>query len=159
MSIIIIVKGISTSDLAVIDVKQRPQKAVFKYGEIPKRFTDVELWPKSSNLLCWSCDRSVIGYPKFIPLNATVIKGNDTCNVMGNFDKWACALSYANAHLPKHIYWDICENIRTFSQKFGSITDDSNTVPAPNKTLMKQYCGDSGITNDEFDALIMKNNI
>lgn len=159
MSKIIIIKNITIADLTNFQVKQKVEKLTYKYGEIPKRFNGVTNWPKTTNLLCWNCDRSVIGFPRFIPDSANVIKGNDECDVIGNFDKWACAFAYANKYLPKHRYWDICANIRIFADKFPRSNDDPIGVPAPDKTKMKQYCGDSGLTSEEYDELILKNSI
>ncbi len=37
------------------------------FDKIPMIFTDLDSWPKSTNLLCWNCRRSVKGRPWFEP--------------------------------------------------------------------------------------------
>jgi hypothetical protein len=45
-------------------------------------------------------------------------------------------------------------NIQIFAAKFCPAI--KNILPAPDKTKMKQYCGDSGLTTEEYSELIDK---
>jgi hypothetical protein len=39
-----------------------------EYDELPKYFIDIAHWPKSVNLLCWSCSNLPLGAPWFVPI-------------------------------------------------------------------------------------------
>jgi hypothetical protein len=153
-SAILIIKGLTFEELNAVEQIIIKEENKFKYNTIPKEFKSVEEWPKYTNLLCWHCDRTVIGYPKFIPKNPTIINKNDTCEIIGNFDRWECAVAYAYKEFSKEVYFDTLMNIKIFATKFHP--NIKTILPAPSKTLMKQYCGDSGITAEQYEEMIEK---
>jgi hypothetical protein len=48
------------------------------FDKIPMVFTDLESWPKTTNLLCWTCRRAVKGRPWFEPQSIDPINKNFT---------------------------------------------------------------------------------
>ena len=53
------------------------------YTVLPAKFTDVESWPRTSNLRCWNCDMLPDGIPRFIPINPEFIGGRLIYTVLG----------------------------------------------------------------------------
>lgn len=153
-SSILIIKGLTLEELYTVDKVVAPVCSKFIYDSIPKEFKSVEEWPKSTNLLCWYCDRAVIGYPRFIPKTPSISNGNDICEVIGNFDRWECAVAYAQREFSKEMYDDVATTIKIFANKF--CPSIRNILPAPSKTEMKQYCGDKGLTTEEYSKKIDK---
>jgi hypothetical protein len=150
---VIIIKGIKLADIKKIDKVKQFVEDDITYSIIPRNFTSVDSWVKYTNLLCWHCDKIIADYPRFIPKNPAIVNGEDVCEVYGNFHTWECALAYARKELPKESYWDTMISIKIFAQKFAY---NDNIIPAPNKTIMKQYCGDVGITSEQYDKLIFR---
>lgn len=84
------------------------------YDKIPMTFTDLESWPKATNLLCWNCRRTIKNRPWFEPqsidpitkgqagsfipasqLNKTGEKNKDYCiNVKGCFCSANCVMRH-----------------------------------------------------------------
>lgn len=120
------------------------------YSEIPKTFTDMTLWPKTSNLKCWECSENFISHPVFVPTNVYENEnGFKTFDVCGNFCSWNCVVKYIEKTYPKHKHWDYMRYVRIVYKLMNgrSIT---KITPALDKTCMKQYCGNEGITCEEF---------
>lgn len=146
-SLILVIKGIYPKDF-VQDAKPPTANRVI-YTEIPKRFTSVASWIKSSNLRCWECSMKFAGYPKFIPVNPENDGIGDSCDVFGHFCEWNCAVRFAQREIPGAALWDTLRLISIFEAKFtGKMR--KKILPAPSRTLMKQYCGHSGITKDQW---------
>lgn len=84
------------------------------FDKIPMIFTDLESWPKTTNLLCWNCSRSFKGRPWFEPqsidplhkgkpgefisstkLNRSGLRDNSYCiNVKGCFCSPNCVMRH-----------------------------------------------------------------
>ena len=162
----LILRGVQPSDLLRIEsnylksptIEQFNFEANTYYTEMPKKFVNVESWIPMSNLKCWECDQIPISYPKFIPVNPEVDKdGNDICDVYGHFCEWNCAVRYAMKELAEQQQsWDTLQLIYLFESKFSG-QKKVKIMPCPPKTLMKEYCGQSGLTTkqwrDELEAL------
>lgn len=82
------------------------------YTKLPKIFTNMETWPKTTNLLCWNCHQTFTGIPVFIPgviepiskpleteydgLNSKSL--SFSMSVYGVFSSFGCAFSYVESH-------------------------------------------------------------
>jgi hypothetical protein len=122
------------------------------YTSIPRRFTGVATWPQFSNLKCWNCDEPTKGYPKFVALNPEKnAAGEDECDVLGNFHEWNCAASYIIATFPPDRQWELLASLCLFESKFTG-KRRAKIMPAPPKTLKKQYCGNRGLTSAQWEA-------
>jgi hypothetical protein len=122
------------------------------YPSLPKRFTGVSTWPTETSLLCWNCDGSVPGVPAFIPLNPEKTSaGDDYCDPIAPFCSWNCAASYAAEKLPRPLQWDAMQTLPVFESKWTGVRR-LKIPPAPAKTLMRQYCGDQGLTRAQWNA-------
>ncbi len=119
------------------------------YANIPKRFTDVASWPKVSNLRCWNCDQLTKSYPKFVPVGLERVDGKIRCDVHGHFHEWNCAVSYVMKEFPENQRWDTLRAISIIESEFTG-TRREIIPPAPSKFEMKVYCGDNGITSQQW---------
>lgn len=129
-----------------------PTKSISReYSEIPKRFTGVANWPQKTNLLCWCCSCKFDTYPKFIPLDPEKVKGEDECAVKGNFCMWECAALYVTERYANPTRGDLLYLICLFESKFTGYRREKMPL-APEKTEMKEYCGDGGLTEAEWQA-------
>jgi hypothetical protein len=128
---------------------------VINYKSLPRRYTGRESWPKSSNLKCWHCD-IVIGdvMPKFIASNPSLVAGEINCDVTGAFNTWGCVVAYIDHHYRGSKNSD-ARNLTAIlcSQIIGSRVTIIH--PAPPKSLMSQYCGEGGLTADEYLGRIL----
>jgi hypothetical protein len=143
---ILLLKGLQLSNL---NTKPMPIQTPLKiYTILPKTFASVDAWPKKSNLKCWECGLVPTSYPKFLPLYTHNIDGNDICDVHGNFCEWSCVVRYIRTYSEENRY-DLMRSISTFQALF---TGNAECVVAisPVKTIMQDYCGSGGITEDEY---------
>lgn len=148
---LLIFRGVFIKDLDVNPfTPSGPQITEPVYTEIPKRFTSVADWPKSSNLKCWTCDQLPHSYPRFVPLNPEKGPENkDICDTHGNFCEWNCVVEYVRKEFPIDQQWDILESICVFESKFSGQRKEK-IVPSPPKTRMAMYCGKGGLTPKEW---------
>ncbi len=154
---IIIIYGITISD--ILSSNKRDNHIIaggISYDDIPKRFTSTKEWPKKTNLKCWYCDNIPESYPKFIPSNPEKdIHGNDTCDVVGNFCEWNCAVHYILTEYPYNNRSDAMQLLLLFESKFTGL--HRVRIPSsPNKTLMKSFCGSNGMSKTEWYAKLKK---
>jgi hypothetical protein len=151
---IIILKGIYPKDfnqnLTIIGKITHDQ---ISYTDIPKRFISKETWPEYTNLKCWGCDEIPQSYPKFIPVNPVIKDNMDTCDVLGNFCEWNCAVRYVTKEFSKEQLWDTLQYVCLFESKFSN-SKKEKILPSPPKTILKEYCGSSGITRKQFKERI-----
>ena len=159
VSNLLILRGVSVNDCAEIvpsydcgrESTQRMNPAA--YTEIPARFTSVDTWPTFSNLKCWNCDRLPIDYPRFIAVNPRIGPAGDECDVHGNFDEWSCAARYILREFPQEQQWDALQSLCLFESKFTG-KQRARILPAPPKTEMQAYCGNSGLTMRQYGEKI-----
>lgn len=158
----LILKGVKLTDFTNKSISStKPIEKTAVYTDIPTKFTKVDNWPKFSNLKCWECDRLVSGYPKFVPMNirrefdSTLGEYVDVCDVLGNFDEWSCAVRYIYTELPKNQQPDAIQALLIFESKFTGESKKITIQPSPSKTIMQQYCGNSGITTEEYQKKII----
>ena len=135
-----------------------------RYISLPKQFISPDDWPKVSNLKCWSCDRLFESYPKFVPLDPELISLNDKLvtawEPRGNFCGWNCVIDYIRTRLPKNKQWDAeqdtCKVAEMFAKAMSAFAYKPviRIMPSPEKTLMKPYCGNDGITEEEYQSMV-----
>ncbi len=117
---IIVIYGITISD--ILSPTKREMLIIdndIVYNNIPKKFISVKEWPKKTNLKCWYCDNIPESYPKFIPINPEKdFYGNDTCQVLGNFCEWNCAVHYIISEISKDKQNDMLQILSLFESKF-----------------------------------------
>jgi hypothetical protein len=116
---------------------------VKKYNTIPILFTGLDNHPKSTNILCWNCNRSFKGRPWFEPQSLSYnIKTKDvnvTCR--GNFCGPNCVRAYINTYNK-----DMAERLNKVSmlkivyEIFNGRKVDE-ILPAPDYRIMVQYGG------------------
>jgi hypothetical protein len=159
----LILRGVTPTYYITKSVDNKSEKSdEVEYTVLPKRFTSVNEWPQTSNLSCWYCDLIPESYPAFIPINLEKSSlGNDTCDVYGHFNTWNCAVRYVinqkMGEFPEDQKPDILHAISIFASKFSGKKKEK-IVPSPPKTLMKQYCGNSGITEKQYMERIQEIN-
>lgn len=154
--------GISLAEVAAWSQEKKASRVYFdmeaidraiNYQRLPRQFTGAETWPKSSNLKCWHCD-NVIGdiAPKFIPVDPSKCNGALCCDAYGAFDSWACAVAYVDLYFNGSKRNDSRNLIATFARVIDDITGVIH--PAPPRTIMSAYCGETGITPEEYRARV-----
>ena len=115
-----------------------------KYNKIPSYFTDTNTWIKKTNIKCWFCGCTFFDQPIFIPNNIQKITDSkkiiNKIDVIGNFCSWNCAASYIHLHYNSK-KWEMLQLLKILYKIFNGVAID-HIVPAPPKTLMKQYGGD-----------------
>lgn len=128
------------------------------FSELPAKFISWDTWPKSTNLKCWCCDRNFKNTPIFIVDDFCYdTNGTRIITPKGNFCTDNCAQLYINLHYQR--------NDRDDKTKYQLMMHKERTgehvliiQPAPEKTIMKDYCGSGGVTEDEFAKQIDKLN-
>jgi len=155
--------GISLANVVAWSQEKKASRVYFdmdvinreiNYQQLPRQFTGRDTWPKSSNLKCWHCD-IVIGdnVPKFIPVNAFSKGSEICCGTHGAFNSWECAVAYADINFTGAKRADSRNLITIFAREMDNI----HTIihPAPPRTIMSAYCGDTGITPEEYLARLV----
>ena len=126
------------------------------YDKIPQSFTGIENWPKTTNLLCWTCSLNFDTTPVFIPLNLENSASLLKMGVYGNFCSFNCAMDRINRYHSGPEQEDMKNNLRRLYFIFKK-TAVFIVEPVYDKTKMKQYCGPLGQTIDEWRVLNTKN--
>jgi len=128
------------------------------FSEIPTKFTSWETWPKTSNLKCWSCNRNFKTTPIFIVDDfCHDISGIRVITPKGNFCSDNCAQHYINLNYHRG---DRDDKTKYQLMMHKERTGENVLIiqPSPDKVIMKDYCGNEGISEEEFGKLIDKLN-
>lgn len=122
------------------------------YNSIPTVFTSLASWPKYTNLKCWNCDRHFKTRPWFVPDEFREIEGELEIGVVGNFCKENCAQSWIDGEYRENTQ-EHDDKTKYLKMLYKIFTGKSIEiiVTAEKKTLMKQYIGEDGITEEEYD--------
>jgi len=153
MSNLLVIRGIKPQDIFAERINKKVDDKISVYTRIPHRFTGVRFWPSESNLRCWECDRIPANYPKFIPVNPINTPAGLECDAHGHFDEWNCAVSYIMKNYPREQKCDLLRLVSIFEAEFSG-RRKLRIQPSPPKTLMKKYCGETGIGEHEYSAMI-----
>ncbi len=162
--------GIFLSDIVVVDQiftdkileqmdntdDQTIEMIIYKAN--PTKFTTRERWPKSSNCKCWNCDNLFTTTPWFVPQDYYVnTKGEDEMTTIGNFCSEFCAQKYIDDKFKKdNTYRSKVSMMNVLYQKMtgGKI---EKIYPALDRTIMKQYCGEDGISQEDYIKRVKQN--
>lgn len=167
---LLVLKGLRIEDFAerisIFDAKIpiKPSdysQQVQTYNDIPNKFTSSTEWVKiHSNRSCWECGLTPSSYPKFIPENPRFEGGVDVCDVRTHFCEWTCVARYVAREYPRERTADIMQTVCLFESKFSGKL--RTIIPEGlSRTIMKSYCGNSGITPTQFrekNAAIFRDN-
>lgn len=130
----------------------------------PNFFVSVEEWPKTTRLLCWECCEKCDSYPCFIPSCPTAWKGEGVkYKTMGVFCSWNCAMKHAHISFGETKMWEIEKHIYDIAMMFD-LSEGNNMkikkiiLPSPDKTIMKKYCGNGGLSIEEYKEKIRQIN-
>ena len=116
------------------------------YDKIPKKFTGVEEWPKTTNLKCWLCDFNFYSIPIFIPLRMYYVGKDIHMDTRGNYCSWNCAISDIDNGFTRG-KWERCKMLKILCKIMtGSAVDD--IAPMIARTNMIQYGGN--MTSAEY---------
>lgn len=150
---LLVLKGLKVEDftekISIYDPKT-VVSAVQSYTEIPSTFTSAAEWSKIfSNRLCWMCGLQPTSYPKFVPENPRVEKGEDVCTVNTHFCEWTCVARYVYREYPPERIADVMQTVCLFESKFSGRMREIIPAALPH-TSMKPYSGDSGLTAAQY---------
>jgi len=126
------------------------------FESIPQIFSSVDKWPKKTTLLCYNCECSFNDIPWF-DTEEIIIQDNKRLFVprKGVF----CSENCAEAHIER-IYKEptLGEKKYFLRQLYKEIRGIPITIiqPSYDKIIMKKFVGMSGITDEEYQALIKK---
>lgn len=71
-------------------IERAPSRAVYK---VLDQFSDLEIWPNKTNILCWWCCHSFDGIPVPCPFDYDEIRKRYLIN--GIFCSWSCSAAYS----------------------------------------------------------------
>lgn len=159
---LLILKGIDINDFGNLDdiyKSQKPSKPQEIYSDIPSKFTSPDKWIDRCNIKCWFCDKLFTDYPRFIARGVSRQQDEngvlvDTWDVFGVFHRWNCAQAYIELHFPRQ-QQDLSRYLCIVESKFTG-RRRHKIMPSPPKTIMKQYCGNLGLTPHQYDEKIDK---
>lgn len=132
------------------------------YDKIPPVFVNVETWPKTTNLHCWSCSIEFPTRPYFIPERIKNRKeGGTEMLTHGVFCSANCAIRYLDTEYGvsdgnlsnKLSKWDAYHGVKIVHRLFTSKTVEK-IAPSLPKTMMKQYGGN--LTKAQYRELLTK---
>lgn len=139
------------------DTSQRSESLIdfANYSKIPHIFTTIDQFPKSTNLLCWSCHRSFTSQPRFIAIESIRAIGRDAYDwiIEGNFCSWACAAAYIEQHYADTKKWSLRQNLAVVRAQIDG-TKIQLVKPAPCHTKMRSYCGADGMSQQDYSELV-----
>ena len=149
---LLILKGLRVEDfsekISIYDAKSVPTQTV--HTEIPSTFRTATEWSKIfSNRLCWMCGLPPTSYPKFIPENPRLEHDEDVCDVRTHFCEWTCVSRYVHREYPRERIADVMKTVCLFESKFSGRIREIIPQALPH-TIMKPYCGDSGLTPAQY---------
>jgi len=131
------------------------ERVKIKYTLVPKHYSCMNNWIKTSNLLCWNCHLSFDTIPLFVPVG-TVPKANDINPGIkyiipyGNTCSFGCTMNYIiennDINIPNKN-----ESRRLLYRILAEVTMDIKIIsPHPSYKVLKLYKGHSGITTQEY---------
>lgn len=161
---IMFLPGVFEKDLIIDDkmITEKFSEAIYyyeappletKYIALPRTYTTPTSWVKSTNLHCWECDRQFRGCPIFISGARYIKEGERTIDVHGNFCSFNCAQKYIDEHYTGATRDDKTRDLLNLHKEITG-RDAILIKPAPEKTLMKKYCGEDGVNAIEFQRLL-----
>jgi hypothetical protein len=160
---ILFLKGIHIEDIvSVEDIYQQEllnnideTTVEIIYDKIPKHFTTLDDWPKSTNLRCWFCSLKFKTIPWFIIENVNHTSEGSKFDIKGNFCSCGCLLGFVKINYNERNDFDIYRSINKLYTIFYN-KKISEIKPSPNQYILKIYGGD--YTIDDYKKEIKKIN-
>jgi hypothetical protein len=131
------------------------------YDSIPKTFNTIDKWPKRTNLRCWNCCRQFNSIPVFIPTDISRNEsGEEEIGVHGNFCLFNCAQQYIDEKYNKYNndHDNKTRMLLIVYSKFNAGRKTVKIIASPDKTEMKMFMGEIGITESQYEEKIFENN-
>jgi hypothetical protein len=127
-------------------------------SKIPGVFTDIEHWPKSTDLKCWTCGLRFNSTPVFIPtyiktIDITPESRKTEIVVFGNMCSFNCAELWIETSCNQERKYGFMNNLLVLFYIYTGKRVDK-IKPSPNKTDMISYGGN--LTKEEFREEIKK---
>lgn len=121
------------------------------YEDLPTVFTSFSAWPQRTQLHCWRCSLRIRGPP--IPVITDIyrdLNGNESMTPEGAFCWFRCAAAYIiNMYRRDGSWTNKINMLRILYNKYsGKLVN--YIEPSEPPTVMKKYCGNAGITEDEY---------
>lgn len=124
------------------------------YTSIPATYTTLDKWITVTNLCCWNCDRQFKNRPIFVPDSIYFTKNAERImDVNGVFCSFNCAQKYIDEKYKGPSRDDRTKFLQILFKDFYGYRAPI-IKPAPEKTKMKKYCGEKGVTADEYQKMI-----
>ncbi len=154
---ILFLKGVSLSsfvsiedkfnqDILSMDKKDKP-KSDTVWDHIPRHFTTLDKWVKSTNIRCWNCSMRFKSQPWFIILYCNNTHNEKVYDIRGNFCSCGCLLGFVNLYYNKRDHFDVYQNVyKLYEIMYGKRIDDIK-VPK-DKLNLKMYGG--SMTIEEY---------
>jgi len=166
---VLFLKGLRLSDLLSMEemfenrltsynIEEIPvaEKTEETYNPIPKYFTTLNKWIKSTSTYCFGCDRTFKTRPIPIPMEMCKNKtGEIEIVVEGLCCSFVCVQAYINLYYYREgAVWANRMNLlkdvyKTFMGKKVILIPNQ-----PSKFLMKKYIGPEGLSEQEYEAEI-----
>ncbi len=125
------------------------------YKSNPQTFINADSWPVQSNCKCWFCDRTFDTTPFSTVCN---VIGNDVNTDpiqmnMDNFCSERCVLGYiCDKYKGSYDKEDQIMLFKIFYRRLMGKELSAGIKPSPPRTIMKCYCGENGISPEEFNT-------
>ncbi len=156
-SYILILRGVTVSDLtaetSITEIFDRREQ----FSELPKIYNGPKSWPRSIDRTCWSCDLPCDSWPRFLPENTRKWKGCFHATPVGVFCHEVCAIEHVYLTYEKSRQWDAVKLIMMIRAEFypdeGPIAFKRGRFP---KWLMARYCGNGGLTPTKWRKKMRK---
>ena len=122
------------------------------YRSLPAKYTP-DGWVKNTNLHCWNCSLQFANIPVFIPDSITEGKNGNEYERYGCFCSFNCAQKFINETMEHQQKDDKTRMLRTLYKDFtGKIVEI--IIPSPSRTIMDRFCGEGGISPDDYKKKI-----
>ena len=160
---ILFLKGIHREDIISIeDIYQKEllntvdaSSAQILYDKIPKSFTSLTHWKKTTNLRCWFCSLRFKTIPWFIIENITYNTDGKKFDITGNFCSCGCLMGYVKIHYNKRDHFDIYNYVYKLYEIFHK-KKKNDIKPSPEKFVLDIYGGN--LTIEKYQKEIMRIN-
>lgn len=151
---VVIFRGLKLRDLNIEHVPELNRYEEQKYfAETPKYYTEGDQLV-TSDLKCWNCDTQFSCPASFIPICPRGKNGGIVFERFGNYCSWPCAARDAyHRFKTERNYTDIKQGLRlVFNNIYNA--DVMYVKMAPDISCINDYCGNGGLTRQEYHEAI-----
>lgn len=83
------------------------------WDKLPTTFTNIENWPRQTNIRCWFCTLKFKSTPWFIITSINQTPDGKIMNTKGNFCSCGCLMGFVKKNYSKREDFDIYHNVYT----------------------------------------------